>query len=33
MGSNYGANFTPIGALAGIMWNSILSSKSNEILT
>ena len=24
IGANYGANFTLIGALAGIMWNSIL---------
>lgn len=28
MGSNFGANFTVIGALAGIMWKSILSHKS-----
>ena len=27
MGSNFGANFTLIGALAGIMWSSILSDK------
>ncbi len=28
LGSNLGANFTPIGALAGIMWMSILKEKS-----
>lgn len=28
MGSNFGANFTLIGALAGIMWSSILSDKN-----
>lgn len=27
MGSNFGANFTLIGALAGIMWSSIMSDK------
>lgn len=27
MGSNFGANFTIIGALAGIMWESILCDK------
>ncbi|RJS83996.1 hypothetical protein CW713_03275 [Methanophagales archaeon] len=30
MGSNLGANITPIGALAGIMWLSILHSKGRE---
>jgi arsenical pump membrane protein len=28
MGSNFGANFTIIGALAGIMWVQILQDKS-----
>ena len=31
IGSNFGANFTLVGALAGIMWNSILRQKSMEI--
>eukprot|EP01116_Phalansterium_solitarium_P012328 TRINITY_DN2851_c0_g1_i2.p1 TRINITY_DN2851_c0_g1~~TRINITY_DN2851_c0_g1_i2.p1 ORF type:complete len:318 (-),score=110.28 TRINITY_DN2851_c0_g1_i2:135-1088(-) len=31
MGSNYGANFTLIGALAGIMWSSILDFKGIKI--
>lgn len=31
MGSNYGANITPIGALAGIMWNQILRDKDIKI--
>lgn len=30
MGSNLGANITPIGALAGIMWLSILRGKGGE---
>jgi len=31
IGSNLGANLTLIGALAGIMWSSILSEKGFEI--
>jgi len=31
MGSNFGANFTLIGALAGIMWHKILLNKGIEI--
>eukprot|EP01119_Soliformovum_irregulare_P003900 TRINITY_DN14944_c0_g1_i1.p1 TRINITY_DN14944_c0_g1~~TRINITY_DN14944_c0_g1_i1.p1 ORF type:complete len:537 (-),score=97.99 TRINITY_DN14944_c0_g1_i1:39-1649(-) len=31
MGSNYGANITLIGALAGIMWNTILHDRNIEI--
>jgi arsenical pump membrane protein len=31
MGSNFGANFTLIGALAGIMWSSISSSSGVKI--
>jgi len=31
MGSNFGANFTLIGALAGIMWNTILSNLGIKI--
>ena len=27
MGSNFGANFTLLGALAGIMWHKIISDK------
>lgn len=31
LGSNFGANFTPIGALAGIMWSKILLDKGITI--
>ena len=31
MGSNFGANFTLIGALAGIMWSSISADKGVNI--
>jgi len=31
MGSNFGANFTLLGALAGIMWHKILSDKDVKI--
>lgn len=31
MGSNFGANFTIIGALAGIMWVSILKTMNIEM--
>lgn len=31
IGSNLGANLTPIGALAGIMWMTILSGKDVRI--
>jgi len=31
VGSNLGANITPIGALAGIMWMSILGNKDSRI--
>lgn len=31
VGSNLGANLTPIGALAGIMWMSILGNKDFHI--
>ncbi len=31
IGSNLGANITPIGALAGIMWISILHDKEVKI--
>ena len=31
MGSNFGANFTLIGALAGIMWHRILLDKEVRI--
>jgi Na+/H+ antiporter NhaD/arsenite permease-like protein len=30
MGSNFGANFTVVGALAGIMWVQILKDKGNQ---
>jgi len=30
MGSNIGGNMTLVGALAGIMWSSILTSKGTE---
>lgn len=31
MGSNFGANFTLIGALAGLMWSKIASDKGIHI--
>lgn len=31
IGSNLGANFTLIGALAGIMWNSLLQQRGVEM--
>jgi arsenical pump membrane protein len=31
MGSNFGANFTLLGALAGIMWHKIISDKDVNI--
>jgi Na+/H+ antiporter NhaD/arsenite permease-like protein len=31
LGSNYGANLTPIGALAGVMWTQILRGYGHEI--
>ncbi|MEM3014333.1 MAG: ArsB/NhaD family transporter [Candidatus Bathyarchaeia archaeon] len=31
LGSNFGANFTPLGALAGIMWAEILHNKGIRI--
>jgi Na+/H+ antiporter NhaD and related arsenite permeases len=31
VGSNLGANLTPIGALAGIMWMTILTEKDFRI--
>jgi len=31
IGSNLGANLTPIGALAGIMWMTILAGKEVRI--
>ncbi len=32
MGSNFGANFTLIGALAGIMWSGISKDKDVNIM-